>query len=419
MLALTAGIIFFCGLLCGFKAALPRGVMVDGIDVGGMSYSAAAGIIRGNFEKNLRGKKLEIYGKQGIYAYEFPEIGYKDNLKTLLKNVKKGGRYRAEFSCYLCGLNEIAPDICRNESIFKVEPYATFQKTGEPFSYFGGNDGIIADEARLLSDVKSSLSDFGRLNGFENVTVKYRREKREKTLEEVKSGHALLSSFTTYFDADNLTRSSNIRIAAAFLNGKVLESGSVLSFNGAVGARVKERGFLPAKIIVGGEYVEGVGGGVCQVSTTLYNAALLAGLDIEEYHPHSLAVGYVPPSRDAMVSGSSLDLKISNPAKTPVFIRSETGKGYVRFSIYGKSDGCSYKLSSSVTGNIPAPEEETEDIKKQRDGKDGVISQGFLTVEKDGKTRVKLLRKDRYAPVKRLVYTGGEEYGGENGEIQN
>ena len=79
-----------------------------------------------------------------------------------------------------------------------------------------------------------------------------------------------------------------------------------------MGARTKARGFLPAKIIENGEFVEGVGGGVCQVSTTLYNCALLAGFNIEEYHPHSLAVSYVPPSRDAMVSGLSCDLKIKN-----------------------------------------------------------------------------------------------------------
>ncbi len=404
MLALTAGILFFCGLFCGFYSILPKNVKVNGIDVGGLSREEAARIIRQDFVEKLKEKELKVRSKSGEYVFRYPEIGYKDDLKNILKNVKKGRVYSAEFECYLCGLNEIAPDICRNESIFMVEPYAVFNKEGEPFTYYGGNDGIIADEAQLKSDILKSI------NGqFNEVSLKYTRVARTKTLEEVKKQTAPLSSFTTYFDGGNLTRTSNIRLAAAKLNGCVLEGGNILSFNHIVGARVKERGFLPAKIIVNGEFTEGVGGGVCQVSTTLYNAALLAGLNISEYHPHSLAVGYVPPSRDAMVSGSSCDLKIENKGRTPVYIRAQTGNGFVKFSLYGKSDGGVYSLSSEVTGSIPAPEEFTGDAEKAREGKDGILSYGYLTYKKGGETKITLIRKDRYAPVKRFVYDGGNE----------
>ena len=411
MLALTAGILFFCTLFLGFTPVLPKDVKVNGIEVGGMTRKEAARIIRLDFERELKEKQLKICAKSGEYIFKYPEINYKDNLKNLLKSVKKGGRYRAEYECYLCGLNEIAPDICCNESIFMVEPYAVFNKEGAPFTYFSGNDGSIVDEAQLRRDIQNSLK-----GDFNEVTLKFNKVRRTKTLEDIKSETSLLSSFTTYFDGENLTRTSNIRLAASSLNGSIIEGKRVLSFNYTVGARVKERGYLSAKIIENGEFVEGVGGGVCQVSTTLYNAALLAGLNITEYHPHSLAVGYVPPSRDAMVSGSSCDLKIENACRTPVYIRAQTGKNFVNFRLYGANLGTVYELSSEVTGSIPAPEEFTDQRDRAREGRDGILSNCYLTVKRGGETKITLLRKDRYAPVKRYVYDGAEE---ENGNKEN
>ena len=404
MLALTAGILFFCILFCGFTSILPRDVKINGIEVGGLTREQATRTIRQNFERELKEKQLKICTERGEYIFRYPEINYKDDLKNLLKSVKKGGRYTVEYECYLCGLNEIAPDICRNESIFMVEPYAVFNSFGTPFTYYEGNDGIIADEAQLKNDIRDSLN-----SDFNEVTLKYNRVRRTKTLENVKKETALLSSFTTYFDGENITRTSNIRLAASSLNGSIIEGKRELSFNETVGARVKERGYLSAKIIENGEFVEGVGGGVCQVSTTLYNAALLAGLNITEYHPHSLAVSYVPPSRDAMVSGSSCDLKIENSYGTPVYIRAQTGKNFVNFKIYGAGGGAKFELSSEVTGSLPAPEEFTGNKDMAREGRDGILSNGYLTVIRGNETKITLLRRDRYAPVKKYIYDGEEE----------
>ena len=321
-----------------------------------------------------------------------------------MKNAKKGDKLTAEVNYYLCGLNTVAPNICRSESVETVEPYAKFSSWGPPFTYFEGSDGKCADEKKLIEDIKSSLK-----GGFEPVTVHFNTVKRQKTMAEVKQETCLLSTFTTRFDGTNINRTSNIRLAAGKLNGTVLESGKTLSFNDIVGARVKERGFLPAKIIEKGEFVEGVGGGVCQVSTTLYNAALLSGLKIEEYHPHSLAVSYVPPSRDAMVSGTYFDLKISNPYKPPVYVRANTVNGSVTFSIYGKSDGTVYSLSSNVTGSIPAPEEICDSPEKAKAGKDGLTSEGFLTITRNGFTKTVPLRKDKYGAVTRVIYPDPDE----------
>lgn len=417
MLAVLAGIIF---CLCGFTLTVAKGVEVNGVAVGGLPRSEAAQLLRKDIENGLKEKTLKVRAGDKVYTFTYPEIYYKDNICALLKNAKKGDKLTAEVNYYLCGLNTIAPNICRNESVSVVEPYAKFSSVSTPFTYFEGSDGKRADEKKLIEDIKNSLK-----GGFEPVTLRFYSEKRQKTMAEVKKETRLLSTFTTCFDGTNINRTSNIRLAAGKLNGTVLEGGKTLSFNDIVGARVKERGFLPAKIIENGEFVEGVGGGVCQVSTTLYNAALLSGLKIEEYHPHSLAVSYVPPSRDAMVSGTYFDLKISNPYKTPVYVRAKTVNGSVTFSIYGYDDGTVYSLSSEVTGSIPAPEESCDSPEKAKAGKDGLTSEGYLTVKRGGYGKSVLLRKDKYSPAKRVIYSDpaadgsaeSGEKGTENGEI--
>ena len=219
----------------------------------------------------------------------------------------------------------------------------------------------------------------------------------------------LLNSYTTYFDSKNEARCHNIRLAASIINGTVLQNGDIFSFNKVVGQRTSERGFKRAAIIENGEFVEGVGGGVCQVSTTLYNAALLSGCGIVEYHPHSLAVSYVPPSRDAMVSGTFFDLKFANKTGSTVYIKAVTGENYVSFKLYGRNSGVKYGLSSFVTGTIEAPEEFTDDIASVRNGKNGTVSEGYLTVTKNGYTRIIFLRRDKYSPQRKITLKTAEE----------
>lgn len=409
--ALSAGFIF---LSCAFSAAVPKGVTVNGVDIGGLPYEEAAAIVRQMTADALKEKKLVVHGAKNTYSFAYPEINFKDNLFKELKSAKRGRKieYRAEY--YLCGLDETVRAICESERVEKTEPYAVFSTFGEPFTYFEGNDGAEADKAALINDIKNSVS-----GGFNDVIVAYKPVLRTKSFESVFEETRKLASYTTYFDGDNLNRVSNVRLAASKINGTVLGAGEVFSFNERVGERTLSRGFLPAKIIENGEFTQGVGGGVCQVSTTLYNCALLSGLEIAEYHPHSLAVGYVPPSRDAMVSGSSCDLKIKNVLQKPVYIRAETGKSYVGFSFYGLGGGASYSVTSEVTGTLPAETEECASPENAREGKDGLTSQSYLLITRGNITKKVLLRKDKYLPVKGLIFTGGDIADGVEGENKN
>ncbi len=391
MLAFSAGIIF---LSCGFAFTLPKGAVVNGVEVGGITRPQAVKLLTEQTVNTLKNKHLIVIADGGQYTFSYPEISFKADFDGALKDIKKGGNYTVEIYVYLCGLDEIAAGICLDEDLPVIEPSAKFSPFGEPFSYDGGRDGKLVDSNRLKSDIINSLN-----GDFSPVRVCYLNANRKTTLDEVRADTVKLSSFTTYFDGDNIARKSNIRLAAAKLNGAILGGGETLSFNALVGERSEERGFLPAKIIENGEFVEGIGGGVCQVSTTLYNAALLSGLSISEYHPHSLSVGYVPPSRDAMVSGSACDLKIKNTGDKPIYLRAQTDDNSVTVTFFGRSDGATYSLESSIIENLPFEEEEVDDPSKARVGKEGIKSECYLICERDGFISRTKIRGDCYRPI--------------------
>ena len=223
-----------------------------------------------------------------------------------------------------------------------------------------------------------------------------------------------LSAYTTYFNQNEGGRCENIRLAVRRLDGIALQPYGEFSFNGAVGPRTKENGYQEAKVIAQGEFVLGVGGGVCQVSTTLYNAALLAGLTVLEYHPHSLRVGYVPPSRDAMVSSVS-DLRLYNPRPETVYLSAEVGDGWLRFSLYGRGDGRSYSIESRTLAEIPPQEsiiEEGEKDEVVRYGVSGLRSESYLSTYENGVLRsVQRLRTDEYAPQRGVIRKKTEKGG--------
>ncbi len=219
-------------------------------------------------------------------------------------------------------------------------------------------------------------------------------------------GWEKISSYTTYYDAGDKGRCENIAIAAALIDGVTIQGYGEFSFNATVGQRTEEAGFRQAKIIVGGEYVSGVGGGVCQVSTTLYNAALKSGLSVVEFHPHSLRVGYVSPSRDAMVSTGS-DLKLFNPHAHPVFLSAQIFEGGVRVAFFGKNEGDRYEITANILAEIPPPEPVVKEGEKDeiiRSPKNGVKSEAYLERYRgDSLLSRTRLRTDEYRPVQGII----------------
>jgi len=142
-----------------------------------------------------------------------------------------------------------------------------------------------------------------------------------------------IGTFTTEFDSPKSARGKNIKLAAEKIDRIIIESGQEFSYNEAVGPSTQKRGFKLAKIFIKGEEHKGFGGGICQVSSTLYNAVLEAGLEVTERHEHSKEVKYVPENRDATTSYGGVDFKFFNNLDCPVIIRAYTSGNTITTTI--------------------------------------------------------------------------------------
>ncbi|HBF86208.1 MAG TPA: hypothetical protein DDW54_00855, partial [Clostridiales bacterium] len=220
----------------------------------------------------------------------------------------------------------------------KIDP-----KKSYPFSFTSEKNGKCVDKEKLVLEISDALN-----RGISEVRAPVVVLKPSVSVADLKAETVYRASFTTEFKNSVEERKDNIALACKYIGGRRLANGETFSFNDAVGERTEKRGFSSAKIIENGKFTEGVGGGVCQVSSTLYNAALLAGLEISERHSHSLAVGYVEPSFDAMVSTGYADLKISNRTGGGIYIVMTASREKVTAKIYGRKMDERYERVSKV-----------------------------------------------------------------------
>ncbi len=225
-----------------------------------------------------------------------------------------------------------------------------------------------------------------------------------------------LSTFSTRFDAGNTNRAKNLELSVSEIDGTVLLPGETFSFNGVVGPRTKAKGYLLAGAYSAGELVESYGGGVCQVSSTLYNAVLYANLEIVERYNHSSIVSYVDPGRDATVSYGVKDFKFKNSRDYAVKIKAQAKSGMITMEFWGikENNEVEIEITSEVTEKMPRSIKYEYDKKLkaneevvETEGADGVKSIAYKTIRKNGEVLSKtVLSEDSYNPMKKVIRTG-------------
>ncbi len=255
-----------------------------------------------------------------------------EKIKTVDKCLAAGARWREAMKYAFPLLPAFVDDVKAQTDRDAEDSEISFSPDRRPmFRISRSKDGVYLDEKRLLQDIYLAW----RKNAKAEISVTPQAVRPARTVEDNVKLTRQISSFSTSFSSSAEGRKNNIRIALGKINGTVLAAGEEFSFNTRVGPRTEKNGFANAKIIVGGEYVEGVGGGVCQASTTVYNAALTAGMRITCVRNHSIIPSYVPPSLDAMVNASSSDLRFVNPFDTPVFIKAQCVGDCAKVWFYG------------------------------------------------------------------------------------
>ena len=279
--------------------------------------------------------------------------------------------------------------------------------------------GVYLDENVFFKDFFYIINTKSRKN---NINLRFVQKDPEINDKYIENSIFLRGCHATYYQTSSVSRKNNIKQALKSLDGIVIEPNQVVSFNNITGLRNENNGYMKAKTIRNGSYYEEFGGGVCQVSSTLYNAALKADLQILEVHPHSLPVSYVQPCFDAMVNSGSSDLIIKNNLSYPVTIATSSKNDVCLVNIYGEYKDYDIICRGEKTEEINKYEKEIiYDYKEVgldkpiNKGETKIISLGNLVINLLGFQdiikmgfclRQKRLEKTYINQLKRLFYKG-------------
>ena len=327
------------------------GVKINGVDVGGLTKAEAEKKIF-DYKEKLENRQviINIDDAQEVEA-EAKLLGFSCEIKDTVDKAYELGKSGSIFS----GLQKISEedktklklsvevdeDILKEyiqENCKKFDVKAKNSKLklkNGTFQATKSRDGRaiqVEDTVAVIAhDLKKKL-DVEPLKISAVVQVK----KAKYTKEQVAKCKDLLGKYSTSYATSTAARANNVKVAAGYINGTVVYPGKTFSVIKTIKERTEENGYQSAPEYSSGKVVEGIGGGVCQVSTTLYNAVINAELEVVERSPHSMVVAYVDVSRDAAISGDYKDFKFKNNTDVPIYIAGAADGGVLSFRIYGE-----------------------------------------------------------------------------------
>lgn len=328
----------------------PKGFQIEGIDVSGMEEAAAEAVVAAYARKMMELPVTLRYGKHQ-WTIDPHDIGFLiDTPKTVRQAwlslldprfpafipvrlpadevVEPGFVYHIDDNSLAALLDKIAREVnvLPRNAVFMTN-------ADDTVSVSNSSTGVGIDQVWAVAEIKKAMfSEKGRAVMLKSISLEPAVSKDDLVATRIAG---LLAEYRTSFDSSDEARTHNIKLVSQAIDGVVLRPQEVFSFNRTVGPRTKARGYKDATVIINSERSIDVGGGICQVSSTLYNAALLANLTIIERYHHSLPVTYISPGRDATVSYDSLDLRFANTLKAYVLVRVSVVHDQVVVKIYG------------------------------------------------------------------------------------
>lgn len=403
------------------KDAVYPGVSIAGIDMSGMSHSEVKSKVKDYLEEPI----TFTAGKDN-YSYTLKETGVEAGLNATVDQAFKVGYgsnlFRViEERIRLQKTGMDIPIIVNKDKdkwsafVEKLKALSEHPAENAKLVMKDGEIDIVPEISGTVIDVAALESDFpaSYAKGSNEVEVPLITDNPELTAAKYDEWKLTeeLASFSTNYSSSSWNRKKNIKTAAGKITEKLLMPGEVFSFNGTVGRRTVEEGFQEAPVYKDGKVDKGIGGGICQVSTTLYNCALLSGMEIVERSNHSMLVHYVPPGRDATVDYGSKDLKFKNSYDTPVYIQMIADGSDLEARIYGKGDGRTFKVTSQRLSTIPfkviAKTVKTKaEMGENQKGANGATAAAWRIVYKDGKEISREnLGTSVYKPMNKISYT--------------
>lgn len=294
-----------------------------------------------------------------------------------------------------------------HQEIYKEVQNAYYTK--DPFTIYPESNGIDFDVENAKNILQEKKDEY---------EIPLKITKPTKTVKEIgtEAFPDLLGTCSTKYVASNRNRTTNLQLAAKKVNGTVLMPGEVFSYNKVVGERTIQAGYKEAATYSNGQVVDGLGGGICQISSTLYDAVIAANLGIKERRNHQFVTSYLPAGKDATVVYGSQDFKFENTRKYPIRIEATVNGGVAKISIWGLKEDVEYEVTIE-TKKIATIAQTTEYIQDpslpvgkqvvQQAGHNGSKVEAYKVLKLNGQVVSRtLLSKDTYNAMKRIVRVG-------------
>lgn len=428
-LLISVGVIFYN--TSSAEKNILNGVYVNNINVGGMTRDNAHKILDEKFNKPIGDRTITLSYGNLKHPLKYSELKAHYDIDTAVNkafdygktgNIIERTRNRfllkkepvsinIEFMFDKGIIDKVIKDV--NTKAYKEPKNASISFNGGNFKVTPDEPGIKVDQEKLGKLIDEAVKPESTID---NISIPV------QTIEANIKGNMLskittkIASFTTAFRPSDINRTENIRIASEQIRGVLVMPGDIFSMNKALGPRVVSKGYKEAPVFINGTVVPGLAGGICQVTSTVYNAALLSNMEIVERRQHGLAVSYVDAGRDATISGNAIDFKFRNINKYPIYVQAVMGKSTLTVNIYGANEhpGQSVQITSEVTERIK-PDIEYINDPSLENGKriteekpiTGIKSKTYKKVFQDGKLiSSKLISEDFYKPAKGKIRIG-------------
>ncbi len=447
---LTVALLLFCQFFYGDSltdnSVFYENTEINGVNVSGMNKAEATVAVQDKMLSNkdsialtltdgekewvISGGDFEVKGDIENEIATLMSYGRKGNIfhkKKIANSIKKNGlQAHISYKKILGGVEEKIDNIINEVEKDAVLSTINFDPDAKKmFTLSDKQNGMVVDRDELALRIDESLE-----NDLESIVeIPFVEVVPDSDMEELIEKIGLRASFSTNYASSSADRKANVKKALSAFNGMVVEPGETISFNKTTGSRTVENGYKKANIIVGGVYVSGAGGGVCQASTTLYNALLLSDIEILEVNHHSLPASYVPLSFDAMVSEGYSDLVFKNNLNSAIFIKAYGDETDAHVEIYGMpvDDGVTIRTRAELvkvlghSGDKIVPDTNGEysnfvlykgEYHRVKYPREGYETKGYVQYVKDGEViEEKLVRHDHYMPQGGVIVEGTESLG--------
>lgn len=384
------------------------GVYVNNISIGGLNKIEAKKKLLENSTKNIENNKVVIKVEELIYETNYKEFNINYDIESEINSAFSYGKNLNFFQKHklikwpksitqqiMLKVDEVAFNNAIEKLRKKVEKKSVDAKVQKTEGGFNITPEVIGRKLNTYGIMKELILQINK-NTQETIMVEGVIEEditkiREK---ELKAIDTKISSFSTSFYNSSKSRVNNIKIATETINGTLLMPGDTFSFNKIVGKTTVDKGYESAKVILGNDFAEDIGGGICQVSTTLYNTVIRSELTVVERKNHSLPIAYVPLGQDAMIYYGYSDLRFMNDTDFPVYIEGIVNNSVVSFNFYSNVDltGNLYNIESKIIKTTEPKINITHDES---------LTNGEMIVEKEGKASY-------VVEVYRTTYVGGK-----------